>query len=407
VGIEVRTITDDELEDWIRGVRVGFLSQPVPEETEIRRPFLQLDRCWAAFDGGRVVGTLRSLPGQFTVPGGASVTTACLTAVTVTATHRRRGLLRSMIEPDLRGSKERGEPIGALIAAEWPIYGRFGYGAATEHVTFLVDAARARLRNEPSGSVELVDAPTIRGIAPDLHARHTDQTWGELHRLAYTWDWRYGLAPNPFDEKADKNFYVVARDRGGQPSGYANYKIKSDWEGRVPKNTAEVEELVALTPDALATLWQYLMGIDWVTVVQVEDRGPDDLLPWLLVDARHARRHEQADFLWVRLLDTAAAMEARRYTTDGRFVMEVVDGQGLASGRFVVEGGPDGATCSPTTESADLTLTAEAIGAAYMGGVALATLQRAGLVDEHSAGSIQRADAMIVTPVRPWCSTWF
>ena len=48
-------------------------------------------------------------------------------------THRRQGLLRRMLEPDLAASKERGEPVGMLIAAEFPIYGRFGYGSAADH----------------------------------------------------------------------------------------------------------------------------------------------------------------------------------------------------------------------------------------------------------------------------------
>ena len=58
--------------------------------------------------------------------------TAALTNVTVAPTHRRRGLLRRMITNDLRSAADRGEPVGIPIASEYPIYGRFGYGAAAE-----------------------------------------------------------------------------------------------------------------------------------------------------------------------------------------------------------------------------------------------------------------------------------
>ena len=68
-----------------------------------------LERTWGAFDGDRVVGTLRSWPCELTVPGGAAVPVAALTNVTVSATHRRRGLLTRMLEPDLDLAKEQGE----------------------------------------------------------------------------------------------------------------------------------------------------------------------------------------------------------------------------------------------------------------------------------------------------------
>ena len=42
----------------------------------------------------------------------------------------------------------------------------------------------------------------------------------------------------------------------------------------------------------------------------------------------------------------------RTYTTSGRVVFEVDDPLGFAAGRFALEVSPDGATCSPTSESA-------------------------------------------------------
>ncbi len=51
--------------------------------------------------------------------------------VGVHPTHRRRGVLRSMMDAQLRDIHERGEPIAALWASEETIYGRFGYGLAS------------------------------------------------------------------------------------------------------------------------------------------------------------------------------------------------------------------------------------------------------------------------------------
>ena len=94
MGVEVRTITDDELKAWCATMTHGFMRASVPEgDLEFRRGHTELDRSWAAFDGTSVVGTLRSFPTPLTLPGAATVTAAALTAVTVTPTHRRQGLL--------------------------------------------------------------------------------------------------------------------------------------------------------------------------------------------------------------------------------------------------------------------------------------------------------------------------
>src|ERR1700730_1288533 len=82
---------------------------------------VDLDRTWAAFDGPALVGTLRSFATAFTVPGPSQVNVAALTNVTGAPTHRRQGILTEMISADLRDTAERDEPVGILIASEYPI----------------------------------------------------------------------------------------------------------------------------------------------------------------------------------------------------------------------------------------------------------------------------------------------
>ncbi len=60
-------------------------------------------------------------------------------------------------------SVERGEPVSVLVAAEYPIYGRYGYGPATEACTLRLDAT-ARWVGEQTGRVEIVDAETWAGL---------------------------------------------------------------------------------------------------------------------------------------------------------------------------------------------------------------------------------------------------
>ncbi len=150
----MRPINDDEVPAWVEAMRVGFLGHAADGEADFRRPHLDLTRTLGAFDGDRVVGTLRSFTTDMSVPGG-SVSCAALTNVTVAPTHRRRGILTSMITRDLSDSVERGEIVGALIAAEYPIYGRYGYGAAVETQDLEIDA-RVALRQPARRGVRRV-----------------------------------------------------------------------------------------------------------------------------------------------------------------------------------------------------------------------------------------------------------
>jgi predicted acetyltransferase len=156
-----------------------------------------------------------------------------------------------------------------------------------------------------------------------------------------------------------------------------------------------------------ALLWEHLISLDMIGTVRAVDRAVDDAVPWLLVDARHAKADNRFDFLWLRLLDTAALLGARAYGVPGKLVIEVVDADGYAGGRFALDGGPVGATCAPTTETVDLTIGVSALGSICLGGYPVRTLAAAGLVDEHAPGTVARAARMFATDRAPWCTTWF
>ena len=92
-----------------------------------------IERGVLAEDDGRIVGTLGSFDLDMTVPGG-SVPCAGTTWVSVAPSHRRRGVLRRMMEAHLSEAVEHGDIIAALWASDSAIYQRFGYGRAVESV---------------------------------------------------------------------------------------------------------------------------------------------------------------------------------------------------------------------------------------------------------------------------------
>lgn len=403
---EIRTIEAAELGAWVEQRGLGFL-HPEPEGmAEFMAGIVDLERTWAAFDRGRVVGTLRSFATPLTVPGPAEITAAALTNVTVASTHRRRGLLTDMITADLRQSADRGEAVGILIASEFPIYGRFGYGAAVEGARYSVRTPGVRFREPALGEVELVDRAELRKLAPQVYEVYRAGQPGAIGRDDRWWDRQLQQVEVPGADPPN-GFQAVYRSPSGEVEGYVRYAGKGEWTGMLPHGTLQVEELLSVTPAAYRALWGYCCDVDLMTTVEAGTRAVDEILPLLVTDARQVVLEGRHDFVWVRILDTCAALASRTYRADGRLVFEVVDSSGLAGGRFALEGGPDGASCGPTTDPADLSLDVATLGSTALGGVAFGRLHAAGLVEEHRAGGVALADRMFLEARAPWCATWF
>jgi GNAT acetyltransferase-like protein len=76
----------------------SFGSFRAPESTDMRRSMMPADGAVAVCDGAEIVGMSMYLDRRLTVPGGAVLRAAGTTWVAVSPTHRRRGLLRAMLD---------------------------------------------------------------------------------------------------------------------------------------------------------------------------------------------------------------------------------------------------------------------------------------------------------------------
>ena len=410
MGVEVRAIGAEELERWVATMYVGFhVGRPVAEEATFRRDVLQQDlrRTLAAIDGDTLAGTLYSFPAELSLPGGTSLLADAVSAVTVLPTHRRRGLLTRMLRADLAAARERGEVASILVAAEYPIYGRFGFGPAVQRADYTIDTAAAEFTRAVPGGVELVERSRLREVAPPIFDRFRRARPGQIDRDGPSWDMRLGSVETPWaDQRATR--YVVYCAPDGEVEGYAIYRAEPSSERHVPKVKLDVAELVAVSAQAYLGLWRYCCDVDLVAQVMANMRSVDEALPWLLTNPRAAvQETARTDMLWLRPLDVAHTLGARRYLCEGRVVLEVDDPLGLCGGRFVLEGGPDGASCRASHAAADLRMGMRALGAISLGGVSLHALADAGLIDEHAPGALLKAERLFRWPVAPWCSTFF
>ncbi len=410
--IDVRRVRDDEFDAWSDSIDIGFIEPSRRGEGPRRRNWFEMDRCWGAFDGDRPVGSLRGIQLELTVPGRASVPLDGISAVTVVSSHRRRGLLSRMMAGELGAAKERGEALAGLFAAEYPIYGRFGYGPAAEGATWHLDALATKWNRELPGTVEIVDIPTALEQGPKVYDKFRALTPGAVTRTATHWKRNLGLfvpAGETEDKDAKESLIALCYDEGGEPVGYVKYKFgKEQWIHGRPGTKLEASDLFAVNVEYEARLWKFLADHDWVSDVFIEEnRRIDELWRDFLVDRRTAWSDDEWEGEWLRVLDTAAALSARRYEVPGRIVLRIVDKDGYADGTFALDGGPDGASCAPTSESPDVTMSAAILASIYLGGFSAARYALLGQLDEHRPGAVARLAPMFHTAIAPWAPTGY
>ncbi|MFF8271898.1 GNAT family N-acetyltransferase [Streptomyces sp. NPDC016562] len=414
MSADVRPIAASELPDWLHTVNTGFLNAARATESDVAQlaEHYDLDRVQGGFDTGtgRCVAAFRSFAQELTVPGGASVPATAVSNVGVLPTHRRQGLLSRMMAAEFAAARERGDVLATLIAAEYRIYGRYGFGPAASVSEWEIDVPRTGLDPQLSvpadgGRIEMVDAAEVRRIGPELHERLRALTPGMVGRNERWWRLMTGLETvsyRPYTEK----FHAVYRTAAGEVAGLVLYSADDHWtDAKIPQNTVQVRDLLALTPQAQRALWQFLCSIDWVTKVRTGYRAPDDLAPHLLPDPRAARVVTAADFLWVRVLDVVRALSARTYEVPGVLVLEVTDPAGPAAGRYRLDAGSG--ACARTQEPADLRLDASALGSLYLGDASAVRLAELGRVTQERPGAVALADAVFRTARRPWCPDVF
>jgi predicted acetyltransferase len=401
--LEVRPVADQD--EYGRAIgAIGQYFNPPPSEERLARFVQNLphERMHAALEDGQIVGGAGAFPFELSVPGG-SLPCAGITAVGVTPTHRRRGVLRAMMDEQLHDIHERGEPIAALWASEETIYGRFGYGIASWAGELSVphewDAFAEPL--EPAGTTRFVTAEEACELFPPIYDAVRRERPGMLSKTPKWWELRTVFLPEP-ESAAPLRFVVWEQD--GEPQAYAIYRTKFDFDGGSSSSRLMVREAFGATPQATAAIWRFLLDVDWMAAVEVELAPPDHPL-FLLVATPRRMGYRMGDALWIRLVDVGAALSGRAYATAGEpLVLEVRDAVCPSNeGRWRLNGGE----CERTEQEPDLALDVAALGSAYLGAVSFQQLQAALRVEELREGAIERADAVFAWRPLPWCAEIF
>ena len=378
---------------------LAYAEALAPDEFDDALEAVSIDRFLVATDpaqADQVVGTAADYRFAVTVPGGAAVAVPGVTWVAVAVTHRRRGILRSLMDRQLRGYLDIGAPFAVLTASEGGIYGRFGYGAATVVRDVVVDRARTRL-------VEAVDATMVvaatvdqaRAVLPELHRRWCAQTSGAVSRSDVWWK-------QFFADPVSSRYGMTERHFLLHPEGYVAFRIRDG----AHEPTVSIRDDAIVSAAARAALWQVLLAFDLYKSIETSRLPLDDPLALLFADPRRVETTSVQDGMWVRLLDVETALAARTYGVEVDAVLEVLDPL-TGDGRYRVRGGPDGATCERTDAVPDLRIGVAALGSAYLGGHRLGQLARAGRSEAGGPGVLDRLDRAFLADRSPVHGTGF
>ncbi|MET7647369.1 GNAT family N-acetyltransferase [Streptomyces sp. NPDC005426] len=407
---ELRVLRPSEWNEWFTCLELAFGGvQESPEQRELDQALTEPARSLGIWDGDDVVATAGAFSFRVAVPGGALVPAAGITMVSVASTHRRRGLLTSMMRRQLDDVRALGEPIAVLTASEPAIYGRFGYGAATRQMSLTIDTDRVRLSVPPgTDEVRLRHARQDEAVAAceSVYARLVP---GRPGTPAHGPGWERKALVDPVSARQGGSaLQCVLAERDGELVGYTNYHLRPEWEKAGPKGRVVVADLAALDPAAYAALWRYLFEIDLMSTVEARNRPADDAVLHLVSDVRRCDIRLR-DSLHVRLVDVGAALEARTYRGPLDLVFEVEDAfcpWNEGRWRLTVDA-KGGASCKRTADAADLSLSVRELGSAYLGGEALGAMALAGRVRELRTGAVAEASSAFLSDVAPWLPRGF
>ena len=405
-NVQVRGIDEGELETFLRTMSAPYGFDPAPERLTRLKNCFDVSRFRAAFDGEQMVATFGSLALKMTVPGGA-VPTAGTSVVSVAPTHRRRGIMRALMAEHLADVHARGEPLAGLWASESSIYGRFGYGLASERMLMKLEKPFARFAQPASctGSLRLVEVDEALRLFPAIFDQMVSRRPGMFARSPSWWKNR-NLADPDFLRMAGATAHrraVYVRDN--QPAGYVIYRTRR--EAGLKPVELQVVELLGLDQEAERALWQFVFGVDLVDSIYYWNQPLDDPLRWWLEQPRRMDRRIE-DALWLRPVDVAVALAARTYSSAGRVIFCMRDEQcPWNAGVFALETDERGAaTCQHVDRPVEVELTPYALGCTYLGGQSFQDLAAAGIIS-GSPEALRQLDAMFAWRPVPWCQEVF
>ena len=415
MAFELRVPDRDEFVAFVLPTLRAFgVPEPNEEELDDQTLVWEPDRSVGALDDGEWIGGTGAYSFDLTLPGGTTLPAAGVTMVGVSATHRRRGVLRQLMERQLDDVVDRDEPLAILTASESSIYGRFGYG--------LVGQPRgARDRRHPVGvpgrSRTVAHRAGTRLLSPRRRRRTAP---GRLRAVPPAPGRPITRTPRPGScASATGSAGGTARARcssrstrtaTASPTASPPTGSRSDWtDSGLPQDKVVVDDLCGTTVGGRGG------RCGGCCSTSTSPRR------WSPTSARSTTRSSGGwpsrggpRRTWSRTgcgcgCSTSrgrSRVAATRSPASSSSTSTIRSGR-RTGGRFLVDVDPKSATCTRTDAEPDLAMEIDDLGAIYLGGVAPSMLAAAGRIKARSAEVLARADDLFRTTPGPFCMTGF
>jgi predicted acetyltransferase len=310
-----------------------------------------------------------------------------------------------MMRHHVEQTRREGVAISALHASEPAIYGRYGYGLATEATSMTL------------GRGTTFTAPGLTDAADGLGTTLATETGADLVRRLRDCDVRVAQGspgmvvpgeevytavvrelPEDLRDKERRRYLFAVRD--GVDAGYAAFRRTHKWERNRPSGTVQVDALSG-DPAAELALLRRLVDLDLMASVRLPEIGHDDpLRHW--IGPRADTEAVPVDNLWLRLVDLEAALPLRWYAGACDVVVDVADEHApWQAGRWRIKVHAGEGRAERTDADPEVSLPASALGAVYLGGPSLRSLHVAGLVAEHRPGAVRELGRAFRTDLAP------
>jgi predicted acetyltransferase len=359
------------------------------------RRVLDPTRFLVAVDDGRLIGCTGEYDLNFTVPGGATLDMPGVTWVSVSPTHTQRGVLRSLMQAQLRRYRDEGAVASTLTASQGGIYERFGYGPATLVRGFEIDPRAAQFRAPiDASSVWIATQEEARARLPEIHERWRVQFPGGIGRSQARWQTILESA----EQEGRHTMFLLHED------GYIGFTALMDFEQRLPHNVATITEYATVTASAHAALWKALLSMNLYSCIESRMMPVDDPIEHLLVDARQARTRWITEHTWVRPIDVPALLAARTYALEFDAVWEVRD-ELFGDARYRIAAGPEGAKVTRTEHTPDIVSDVAVLGALYFGAFRLQSFVAGGRAEVRDDALLRRVDRALLADRAPFDGT--
>jgi predicted acetyltransferase len=385
---------------------VAFYGDPTPERVETQKRLIPPEWTVGAFEDGRCVATVRTIPMARRMEG-ASMGFGAVGPVACLSTHRRQGHVGALLRLALEKMGERGQVMSGLFTPHDALYQRFGWERAEGKQRYRFHPKDVSLRQRGArGSLTQVGLDDWARLDA-IYRRWAERRNGPIQRVEM-W-WRESVLterwPSPKPREA-----VVWTSAAGEDQGYAVYVSRSmaredGWEPQ----SIWVRDFVAVSAGAYLGLWEHLLTHDIAR--EITFAAPlDDIFRQLAVDPFRVQAHIDQGGPMLRIVDVERAIAKRPYAGDRpvSFSMKVDDRAApWNDGTWRVEAAGGRMTAERSDGPPDVELSVNALAPLFTGFIRPEVAAMSGFIKVNRTEVLETLETAFAVTTPPYSMDWY